>query len=194
MIFFIMKLAHISLMVTLIVSLGLVLPVSAQICYNNCDQSLTPNTSQQNQEKATDKGGLMVGFYTDPATPTISNKTSLDLIFEDKDTRYPLSNVDYQVSILKGNNLIYQTPVYHSTQGTSKVQYQFTESGQYQVIIHITGMKSKPIPLETASFSLTVGSSTVPEFPIAMAVLIIGILVTLIITRIKWNQILTFSK
>src|SRR5713226_2677565 len=173
-VFYNMKPIFITTMVLL--SIGTILPTYAQICYN-CDDSKSSTTSnaQQNQVAPTDKGSLMVGFYTDPQNPTVSNQTTLELSFEDKDTRYPLSNVDYKVSISKGNALTYETPVSHSTQGTAKVQYQFKDPGQYQVTVYVTGMNSKQITQETVSFPLTVGS-VVPEFP-ASAVIVLAVAV-----------------
>jgi hypothetical protein len=143
-----------------------------------------PNNAQQNQIVSTDKGSLMVGFYTDPQNPTVSDQTTLELSFDDKDTKYPLSNVDYKVSISKGNGLTYETPVSHSAQGAAKVQYQFKETGQYQVTVYVTGMYSKQIQQETASFPLTVGS-VVPEFPFAIPVLLVSITSLIVFYRMK---------
>jgi hypothetical protein len=156
-----MKLLLLVIMTSLILSMGMILPIYAQLYPE--PPSSPPSNAQQNQVQLTDKGSLMVGFYTDPQNPAISDQTTLELIFEDKDTQYPLPNVDYKVSISNEYSLTYETPVSHSAQGTAKVQYQFKEPGQYRVTVYVTGMNSKQIPQETASFPLTVGS-VVPEF------------------------------
>jgi hypothetical protein len=181
-----MKLLLFVMIISSILSIVIVLPTYAQICYG-CDESKSPtvNNAQQNQVMPTDKGSLMVGFYTDPQNPTLSDQTTLELSFEDKDTQYPLPNVDYKVSISKGNTLTYETPVSHSTQGTAKVQYQFKEPGQYQVTVYVTGMNSKQIQQETVSFPLTVGSSTVPEFPFAVPIFLIGFASLFVFYRFK---------
>ena len=178
-----MKLLLFAMMIFSISSI-MVLPTYAQYCYG-CDDSKSPvNNTQQNQVIPTDKGSLLVGFYTDPQNPTLSDQTTLELSFEDKDTQYPLPNVDYKVSISKGNNLTYETPVSHSLQGTAKVQYQFKEQGQYQVTVYVTGMNSKQIPQETTSFPLII-SSAVPEFPFAIPVLLASITSLIVFYRMK---------
>ena len=175
------------MMISSILSIGIVLPTYAQLYPE--PPSSTPNNAQQNQVVPTDKGSLMVGFYTDPQNPTISDQTTLELSFEDKDTQYPLSNVDYKVSISKGNSLTYETPLSHSTQGTAKVQYQFKEPGQYQIAVHVMGINSQQIPQETALFSLAIESSAVPEFPLAIPILLISIASLIIFYRTKINTI-----
>src|SRR5207245_3154595 len=125
------------LTVTLL-SIGTALPSYAQ-CYYDCETSPSQNNAQQTQLKVTDKGSLMVGLYTDPQHHAISNQTSLELSFEEKDSRTTIPNIDYQVSIAKNNDLMYETSVLHSQQGTATVQYKFKESGQYQVTVYVKG-------------------------------------------------------
>ena len=164
-----------------ILSIGVIIPSYAQ-CVYGCESSPVPITTQQNQVKLTDKGSLMVGFYTDPVKPTVSDKTSLEISFEDKDSQVSLSNVDYQVLIAKDNVSVYQTPVAHSTQGQAKVQYQFKDPGQYQVTVYVTGMNSRQIPQESAAFDLTIGPSAVPEFPSATVMLLIALVSIILIS------------
>lgn len=183
MVFSNMKLFLLVMMTSSILSLGMILPTYAQLYPE--PPSSAPSNAQQNQVVLTDKGSLMIGFYTDPQNPTLSDKTTLELSFEDKDTQYPLPNVDYKISISKGNNLSYETPVSHSAQGTAKVQYQFKEPGQYQVIVYVTGMNSKQIQQEMASFPLIVGSSAVPEFPFAVPIFLIGFASLFVFYRFK---------
>jgi len=171
------------LTVTLL-SIGTILPSYAQ-CYYGCQPSSSDSNAQQNQLKLTDKGSLMVGFYTDPEKPSVSDKTSLEISFEDKDSQVSLSNIDYQVSIAKDNVLVHQTPITHSTQGQAKVQYQFKDPGLYQITVYVTGMNSQQIPKESASFGLTIGPLAVPEFPVALIVLVIAIASLVAFYRIK---------
>src|SRR5437016_5264448 len=163
-----------------ILSIGVIIPSYAQ-CVYGCESSPVPITTQQNQVKLTDKGSLMVGFYTDPVKPTISDKTSLEISFEDKDSRVSLSNVDYQFLIAKDNVSVYQTSVTHSTQGQAKVQYQFKDPGQYQVTVYVTGMSSHQMPQESAAFGLTIGPSAVPEFPTSATIMLLIALVSIIL-------------
>ena len=163
-----------------VLSMGVIIPGYAQ-CLYDCTPSPVPITTQQNQVKLTDKGSLMVGFYTDPVKPTISDKTSLEISFEDKDSRVSLSNVDYQFLIAKDNVSVYQTSVTHSTQGQAKVQYQFKDPGQYQVTVYVTGMSSHQMPQESAAFGLTIGPSAVPEFPTSATIMLLIALVSIIL-------------
>jgi len=185
-----MKPLLLGMMMSSILSIGMVLPTYAQSPYPE-PTAHVPSNAQQNQVASTDKGSLMVGFYTDPQNPTITDQTTLELSFDDKDTKYPLSNIDYKVSISKGNGLTYETPVSHSAQGTAKVQYQFKETGQYLVTVYVTGMNSKQIPQETASFPLTVGS-VVPEFP-ASAVIVLAVAITSIVLASSRTRLLIFN-
>ena len=168
------------LTIILLVSIGVIMPSYAQ-CVYNCESSSSPNNSQQNQVKLTDKGGLVVGFYTDPQTPSVSDKTSLEISFEDKDSRVSIPNIDYQVSISKSNVSVYQTPLAHSAQGQAKLQYQFEDPGKYQITVYVTGVNSQKIPQESVAFDLTVGTSAVPEFPTGAAIMLSIALVSIIL-------------
>jgi len=173
------------LTVTLL-SIGTILPSYAQCYYGDCESSSSQNKAQQTQLKLTDEGSLMVGLYTDPQHPAILNQTSLELSFEEKDSRTTIPNIDYKVSIAKNNDLMYETSVLHSQQGTATVQYKFKESGQYQVTVYVKGMDSKQIQ-ESALFSIVVGSSSVPEFPTSAAIVLLFTLISIVMvsSRIK---------
>jgi len=173
------------LAVTLL-SIGMVLPSYAECYYGNCEPPPSQNNVRLTQLKLTDKGTLMVGFYTDPQYPGISNQTSLELSFEEKDSRTTIPNIDYKVSIAKNNDLVYETSALHSQQGTATVQYEFKEPGRYQVTVYVTGMDLKQIQ-ESASFAIVVGSSSVPEFPTSAAIVLLFALISIVMvsSRIK---------
>jgi len=175
---------YLVLAITLL-SIGTVLPSYAQ-CPYGCDSPPSPSNAQQTQLKLTDKGSLMVGLYTDPQHPTILNLTSLEISFEEKDSRTTIPNIDYKVSITKNNDLVYETSVLHSQQGTATAQYEFRESGQYQVTVYVTGMDSKQIQ-ENASFVVVIDSPSVPEFPTSAAIVLLFALVSIVMvsSRIK---------
>ncbi|HXX05569.1 MAG TPA: hypothetical protein VEJ68_01990, partial [Candidatus Bathyarchaeia archaeon] len=73
-------------------------------------------------------------------------------------------------------------------EGSVSIPVQFQDATTYQVIVEVDGILFQPIPPETATFTLNVGSSTpvtnqtVPEFgPIASLVLvfaIVGVVIT----------------
>ncbi len=175
-----------------LLSIGVITPIYAQCAYN-CDTSHNLDNSQHNQVKTTDKGSLMVGFYTDPENPGVSDKTTFEISFEDKDSRVLLSNIDYQVSILKNNSPVFQTPVTHSVDGKANVQYQFKDSGKYQIAVYVIGIDSQKISQESASFDLTIGPSTVPEFPFAMPILLASISSLIIFYRMRFGKTKTLQ-
>ncbi len=161
-----------------ILSIGTILPTFAQMYPE--PPSSAPSNAQQNQVKLTDKGSLMVGFYTDPEHPTVADMTSFAISFVDKDSQLVIPNIDYKVAIANNNEQVYETAVSHSLQGTAKVQYQFKEPGQYHVTVYVTGMSSQQISQETVSFAVDVGSSAVPEFPTSVAIVLAVALMSIV--------------
>ena len=153
-----------------------IIPGYAQICYN-CDDSSSNNNAQQNQVQLTDKGSIKVGFYTDPEKPNTTNQTNLSISFLNKDTDMIQQHIDYKVFIKKGTNQIFGIPITHTAQGSVGVPFQFTDAGTYQVVVEVDGILFQPITPETATFTVGVDSSSVPEFPTSAAiVLVIGII------------------
>ncbi|MDE1763322.1 MAG: hypothetical protein KGH88_03645 [Thaumarchaeota archaeon] len=159
---------YVAAVIIAVLSVGITLPSFAQLYYND-QPSSTSNNAQQNQVKLTDKGDLMVGFYTDPQSPATSSQTSFQLSFVNKDDAgIVIPNVSYMISVTRSNAPVFQSPVLQSPQGTASVQYRFQEPGSYSVTVYVSGMNSKQIPQESATFAVDVsGSSTsaVPEFP-----------------------------
>ena len=162
--------------VSVILSLVTIMPSYAQ-CYYGCDDSTTKNNAQQNQVQLTDKGSIKVGFYTDPQNPNTATQTKLSISFVNKDSNMIQQHIDYKVFIKKGTNQIFGIPVTHTAQGSVTVPFQFTNAGTYQVVVEVDGILFQPITPETATFTVGVESSSVPEFPTSTAiVLVIGII------------------
>jgi ABC-type molybdate transport system substrate-binding protein len=161
-------------MFAVMISTVMIMPAHAQLYYDDNTPSSIPSYAQQNQLKITDKGSLAIGLYTEPANPSTSNPVTLELSFEDKDTRTLIQNVDYAVSITNDTSTIYQSPISHSSAGTAKILYQFKVPGKYDAVISVTAINSKQMPKESASFSINVDSSAVPEFPLAVPIFLIG--------------------
>ncbi|MDE1766621.1 MAG: hypothetical protein KGI27_10185 [Thaumarchaeota archaeon] len=173
-------------MIITVLSVGATLPSFAQLYYND-QSSSTSSSAPQNQVKLTDKGDLMVGFYTDPQSPTTSSQTSFQISFANKgDAGIVIPNVSYTISVTRGDSPVFQSPVLQSPQGTASVQYQFLEPGSYAVTVYVSGMNSKQIPQEAATFAVDVsGSSTsaVPEFP--SPVIIFGVATASVVAAIS---------
>jgi len=169
-----MKVLKLSLVLVLLISIGSILPIFGQLYPE--PPSTTLNNTQQNQVELTDKGSIKVGFYTDPEKPNTSNQTKFYISFLNKDTDLIQQHIDYKVSVMKGTDQIYGIPVAHTAEGTIHVPFQFTEVGTYQVVVEVDGILFQPITPETATFTVGVGSSGVPEFPASAAIiLVIGI-------------------
>ena len=153
-----------------------IMPSYAQICYNCDDATKSKNNTQQNQVQLTDKGSIKVGFYTDPANPNTANQTKFSISFVNKDSDMIQQHIDYKVFIKKGTDQIFGIPITHTAQGSVTVPFQFTDAGTYHVVVEVDGILFQPIPPETATFTVGVESSSVPEFPTSTAiVLVIGI-------------------
>jgi predicted secreted protein with PEFG-CTERM motif len=169
-----MKLLLLVIMTSSILSIGMILPIYAQLYPEPI--SPPPNNAQQNQVQLTDKGSIKVGFYTDPQNPNTANQTKFSISFVNKDSNMIQQHIDYKVFIKKGTDQIGGVPFTHTATGSITVPFQFTDVGTYQVVVEVDGILFQPIPPETATFTVGVESSSVPEFPASTAiVLVIGI-------------------
>ena len=148
---------------SVILSVVAIIPSYAQ-CYG-CDDSTSKNNAQQNQVQLTDKGSIKVGFYTDPEYPNTVNQTKFSISFVNKDSDMIQQHIDYKVFIKKGTNQIYGIPITHTATSSVTIPFQFTDAGTYQVVVEVDGILFQPIPPETATFTVGVESSSVPEFP-----------------------------
>ncbi len=135
--------------------------------------------------KPTSGGTLNVGFETDPANPNPGDQTELKISFLKKDNTIQ-PHIDYRVSVKQGDNQIFGIPVSHvAEQGAVSIPVQFQSAGTYQVTVEVQGILFQPIPPETATFTVTVGSgSSVPEFgPLAGLIIAISITSVIIISK-----------
>lgn len=164
---------------------GLVIPGYAQLYYDQGSSS-TPNNAQQYQTQTTDKGSIKVGFYTDPQMPDTTSQTKMFISFLNKDTDNIQPHIDYKVFIKKGQDQIFGIPLTHTAEGSVTLPFQFKDAGTYQIIIEVDGILFQPNPPETATFSVTVGTTTIPEFPtLTSLILVIGILSAIYFTKTR---------
>ena len=162
------------IIISSILSLGMVLPTYAQ--YQELPSSV-PSNAQQNQVQLTDKGSIKVGFYTDPRQPNTVNQTKFSISFLNKNSDIIQQHIDYKVFIKKGTDQIFGIPITHTAQGSVTIPFQFTGVGTYQVVVEVDGILFQPISPETATFTVGVESSSVPEFPTSTAIILaIGII------------------
>ena len=161
-----------------------VFPSYAQYDYGQTTSSV-PGNSQQNQVQLTDKGSIKVSFYSQPAQPNTKSKTQFYISFLNKETGSTQQHVDYKISIKKGGDQIFGIPVTHTAEGSITVPYQFTDAGTYQLIVEVDGILFQPTAPEIATFTVGVESVSIPEFPMATIILMIGVFVVVSLYKIK---------
>ena len=173
--------------VMIVLSACIVMPSYAQLYYDQGSSS-APSNAQQYQKQTTDKGSIKIGFYTDPPTPDTSSQTQMSISFLNKDTDNIQQHIDYAVFIKKGSDQIFGIQKTHTAEGSVTVPFQFTDPGTYQVVVEVDGILFQPIPPEIATFSVTVGTASVPEFPFATPIMLISIVSAIMIYRMKFRR------
>ncbi len=108
--------------------------------------------------KPTSGGTINVSFSTDPANPNPGDQTQLKISFINKQTNSVQQHIDYKVSVMEGNNQIAGIPITHTAEGSVGIPVLFQDAATYQVIVEVDGILFQPIPPETASFTVTVGT------------------------------------
>jgi hypothetical protein len=109
--------------------------------------------------KSTSGGTINVSFVTDPVSPNPGDQTQLKISFINKQSGAVQQHIDYKVSVMEGNNQIAGIPVTHTAEGSVSIPVQFQDAATYQIIVEVDGILFQPIPPETATFTLTVGST-----------------------------------
>lgn len=120
---------------------------------------ILPAHAEDQQVKLTSSGTLKVGLSTDPANPNPGDQTQLKIDFINKQTNSVQHHIDYKVAIMKETNQVYGTSILHTATGSVTIPFQFTNAGTFQVIVEVDGILFQPVPPETATFAITVGSS-----------------------------------
>ena len=110
---------------------------------------------------STDKGTLEVGLSTIPAHPDIGSETKLKINFINKNTKATQEHIDYSITVKRGETQVFGIPLTHTAAGSVTIPYQFKEKGEYQISVDVQGILFQPIPIESAIFSVSVGSSDV---------------------------------
>ena len=110
--------------------------------------------------KSTSAGTINVGFTTDPVSPNPGDPTQIKINFINKQTNDIQPHVDYKISVMQGGNQVFGIPITHTAEGAVSIPFTFQTSGTYQIIVDVEGLVFQPIPPETATFDLNVGSSS----------------------------------
>lgn len=106
--------------------------------------------------KPTSGGTINVSFATDPANPNPGDQTQLKISFL-KGTSVQ-QHIDYKVAVMEGTNQICGTQLLHTAEGSITIPCMLPDTAIYQVIVEVDGILFQPIPPETATFTITVGS------------------------------------
>ena len=111
--------------------------------------------------KPTSGGTINVGFATDPANPTPSSQTTLNISFINKSTQKVQQHIDYKITIMEGNDQIGGTGgILHTAEGSIGYPFQFPDAAKYQIIVEVDGILFQPIPPETATFTVDLSGGT----------------------------------
>ena len=110
--------------------------------------------------KPTSGGTINVGFTTDPVSPNSGDLTQIKINFINKQTNELQPHVDYKISVMQGQNQVGGIQITHTAEGAVSIPFTFQTDGAYQVIVDVEGLVFQPIPPETATFDLNVGSNS----------------------------------
>ena len=124
----------------------------------------------------------VVKVSTNPPSPLSGQPMSISVKFTDY-TGAKTPNEHYAITVTQDGKTVFSNSTAYTNTGFDTQTTGSLES-------------SDPVDINIALGYTPVFLTfhVIPEFPFAMVVLIIGIIVTLVITRIKWNQISSFSK
>jgi len=117
-----------------------------------------PDCNNNQQIQLTSGGTLKVGLSTDSINPNTTGQTQLKINFMNKQDSTIQPHIDYKVSIIQGSNQIFGIPLTHTALGSVTIPIQFQNSGTYQVIVEVDGILFQPIPPESSTFYLQVGT------------------------------------
>ncbi|MGI0072561.1 MAG: hypothetical protein ACREA3_01965 [Nitrosotalea sp.] len=84
----------------------------------------------------------------------------MKISFINKQSNAVQQHIDYKVSVMEDNNQIAGIPITHTAEGSVSIPIQFQDAATYQIVVEVDGILFQPIPPETATFTLTVGSAS----------------------------------
>lgn len=121
--------------------------------------TVKPNSETQliDTTDASNLGNLKVSLSTSPMPSTVV-PTQLKIDFLDSKTNSLQRHIDYNISIIKGTDQIYNTTVLHTNEGFVDIPYQFPQSGTYHILVKVNGILFLPTS-QTADFTINVKSS-----------------------------------
>lgn len=110
-----------------------------------------------NQVLSSDKGTLNVGITTIPEKPVAGGVTKFHIDFINPKTEKIQEHIDYKFTLQRdGTNVFGPTDLIHTSEGSVTIPVETIESGTYFGLIEIEGILFQPIPVEAASFSISI--------------------------------------
>jgi hypothetical protein len=120
--------------------------------------------AQEFQQLPTDKGSLFVNISTDPIKPKSDEITKLEIGFVNPKTNNIQEHIDYQISITKGDTIVFgPIPLTHTSTGSVTIPVEFKEGGEHQITVSIEGILFQPIPLEIVTFTKIVEDASAQQ-------------------------------
>ena len=110
---------------------------------------------------------LDVGIYTIPEIPNTVEPTKLKISFLKPGTDRIQEHIDYRVTVTKDGDYIFgPIRLTHTSPGHVTIPVQFSENGLHQIDITVEGILFMPIPLETASITMSIGQAqtSIPDW------------------------------
>jgi len=115
--------------------------------------------SQEKKFRTTNVGNYEVSLQTNPESPRLGEKTFLSLEVLTNPTKQAQPHVDYEIVILKNDEMIFTSLPQHTHTGLASVSHTFDSPGEYVIGIYIDGINFSPIPTEIAAFQLEIRDS-----------------------------------
>lgn len=117
----------------------------------------------ETQIVSTYKGTLDVRLSYDKII--LGQPTTLRIDFVNPQTQQIQEHIDWSLTILKDGQIVWgPTPLSHTSEGSLKnLKYEFEDEGTYHLEIEIEGILFQPIPIEKASFDISVGDTNLEK-------------------------------
>ena len=108
----------------------------------------------------TDKGTLDIDFALDPIEVSAGEPARMKIDFVDAGTGRIQAHIDYEITVSAdgGGAPVKSIPLTHTSSGSVTIPIEFESDGPHTVQLGVRGILFQPIPLETASLGLTIGS------------------------------------
>ena len=110
------------------------------------------------QINLTDGETLEIGVTPIPSPPVPGEENKLKIDFINKDTEKIQVHIDYFVNIFRDDNELFSTERIHTSSGTVKVPFTFNDQGTYKIVVAVDGILFVPMPKESATFTINVGT------------------------------------